>query len=194
MLAAGASRRLGECKALVDLGGRTPLARLLDAGRCFDGARPLVVSGKHQHELARAAAAECDVVHCTRWDDGRTWSVLAAAEARAGLDLCLAPVDVPLVPSSVFEQLLAAWLAAGSPEEGWLAPVHGGRHGHPVLVGRGLWGRLPALLESDPEASLRDLRALASPTWALEVDAREVLDDLDTPEELLALRRRLESK
>ena len=31
LLAAGASKRLGTCKALVDLGGASPLARLLEA-------------------------------------------------------------------------------------------------------------------------------------------------------------------
>ncbi|MFT7542812.1 MAG: CTP:molybdopterin cytidylyltransferase MocA, partial [Gammaproteobacteria bacterium] len=48
LLAAGASRRLGTCKALISLGDPdsdrlvdTPLGRLLDAGSSLDAARPL---------------------------------------------------------------------------------------------------------------------------------------------------------
>lgn len=194
VLAAGASRRLGECKALVELGGSTPLARLLEAGRCLDATKPLVVAGRHHELLARACPGGVDLVLSERWQQGRTWSALSAAGARPGLDLCLAPVDVPLVPAAVFEGLLTSWLEAGSPAEGWLAPHTGGRFGHPVIIGRGLWSRLPGLLAQAPQASLRDLRALSPQLLALEVDFSEVLDDLDTQEDLQGLRTRLESK
>jgi molybdenum cofactor cytidylyltransferase len=194
VLAAGASRRLGECKALADLGGSSPLTRLLAAGRCFDASPPLLITGRHHEELRRACPPGVLIAHNERWESGRTWSALTAAEALPGRDLCLAPVDVPLVPAEVFQALLAAWQEAGSPAEGWLAPRHGGRFGHPVVIGRGLWERLPGLLSSAPGASLRELRALSPLLLARDVSQAEILDDLDTLEDLRELRQRLESK
>ena len=195
ILAAGASSRLGRCKALVDLAGSTPLARLLAAGACFDGAPPLVVAGRDHDAIARAAPAGAEVRFHARWADGRTGTVAFAAAARPGLDLCLAPVDVPLVPREVFEALRAAWLAGGSPARGFLAPWVGTenasdrprRFGHPIVVGRELVAGLAAL---PPDAPLSDVRGRASPLFAVEVASRAILDDLDTPADLERLRGR----
>lgn len=195
ILAAGASTRLGRCKALVELADTTPLAALLAAGACFDGAPPLVVAGADHDAIARAAPARAEVLHHARWSDGRTGTVAAAAARRPGLDLCLAPVDVPLVPSEVFAALRAAWIAEGSPTRGFLAPWVGPekdsdrphRFGHPIVVGRELLRELAAL---PADAPLSELRARAEPLRGVEVRSRAILDDLDTPEDLERLRGR----
>ena len=115
LLAAGGSRRLGVCKALVDLGGRTPLARLLAAGAACTGAPPLVVTGAHHDEIAAAAPPGVELVHNPRWAEGRTGGVALARVHRPGLDLVLAPVDVPLVPAAVFEALLLSLIHISEP-------------------------------------------------------------------------------
>jgi CTP:molybdopterin cytidylyltransferase MocA len=188
LLAAGASERLGTCKALVDLAGRTPLARLLAAGVDLRAAPPLVVAGRDHAALRAAIGPGVDLAHNPRWRLGRTGSVQLAASLRPGLALCLAPVDVPRVPRSVFGALLAAWLEAGEPPRGWLAPLAAGpppRHGHPVVLG-------PDLLELgrtlDPDAPLRELRGQAGPLLSVPVPGSEVLESLDTPEDLEHLR------
>ncbi|MDP6539656.1 MAG: NTP transferase domain-containing protein [Planctomycetota bacterium] len=187
LLAAGASTRLGCCKALVELGGSSPLARLLDAGACLDEVAPLVVAGADHEALAAAVPPGVDLIHHRAWAAGRSGGIVAAAGARPGRDLCLAPVDVPLVPAEVFEALARAWSEAGAPGGGWLAPRHGGRHGHPVVVGRELVAGLAA---SPPDTPLRDVRGRADPLLAVPVRAREVLDDLDRPADLDRLRER----
>jgi molybdenum cofactor cytidylyltransferase len=193
LLAAGASRRLGTCKALVDLEGRTPLARLLAAGACLDAAPPLVVAGPDADAIAAALPAGCELARNEVWSAGRSGSARLAAELRPGLDLALAPVDVPLVPAEVFAALREAWLAAGSPPHGWLAPrardaAGVWRHGHPVLLGRAL---ARGLADLPPERPLRSLREAAAPLWSIPVAGLEILDDLDDPEDLERLRRRL---
>ncbi len=201
ILAAGASRRLGQCKALVPLAFGTPLSLLARAGACLEPNRPLVVTGAHDGLIRERAPQGVDVCYNPDWRRGKLTSVVLAARERPRQDLILAPVDVPLVPREVFEALLRAWNEAGSPARGWLAPryappegvprrARSGAFGHPVLAGRELLGEFGELA---PEASLRDLRALADPLLAVGVDRPEILDDLDTPEDLERLRALIRS-
>ena len=196
LLAAGESRRLGTCKALVALRKEhpaTPLDMLLAAGADFAARPPLCITGRHHAEIAAAAPAGIELLENHAWRDGRTGSVRYAARHLPGEDLCLAPVDVPTVPRRVFAALRAAWQAAGHPAQGWLAPRVGcgeaGRHGHPVVLGRALAARL--LAEWPADRPLRELRALADPLLAVETDSDAVLCDLDGPGDLAVLRRRL---
>lgn len=187
ILAGGASRRLGQCKALVEWSGATTLERLARAGAAFDAGRALVVAGADLERIAARTPRGVECVHNPRWADGRTSSVLAARDARPGLDLCIAPVDTPLVESEVFELLAASWARAGAPERGWLAPCtpdEPRRFGHPVVIGRAL------LVELSASESLRELRARAAPLLQAPCAFESILDDLDTPEDLSRLRRR----
>jgi CTP:molybdopterin cytidylyltransferase MocA len=193
ILAAGASERLGEPKALARIGEKSAVEHLLAAGAALGDPRPLVIAGAHAAEIERACAARAEVAFNPRWSEGRTGGVALAHALRPGLDLCLAPVDAPLVPGAVFAALAQAWNAAGEPELGWLAPHFppgappgGRRYGHPVVAGRRLLDRLGALA---PGAPLRSLRALAEPLFSIGTDRAAVLDDLDTPEDLERLRR-----
>jgi molybdenum cofactor cytidylyltransferase len=131
------------------------------------------------------------LVRNPRWSEGRTGGVALAAAVRRGRDLCLAPVDVPLVPRSVFAELAHAWAKAGSPARGWLAPRHAGRPGHPIVVGRALLAALVEELAGFGAATpLRALRERADPLWTVEVDDAAVLDDFDTQADLAGLRAR----
>jgi molybdenum cofactor cytidylyltransferase len=199
VLAAGASSRLGRPKALVELGGASALQRLLAAGACCagPGLPPLVIGGADHAALAAHLRADVErgrveLVLNRGWAAGRTSSVQLAVRARPGLDLVVAPVDVPLVPRRVFEALLAEWCAAGAPHAGWLAPSAprqpGGRPhpGHPVLVGRALLARV---LELAPDVPLTTLRELAGKKWLVQVDSERIHDDLDGPEDWERLRR-----
>lgn len=195
VLAAGASSRLGECKALVDLSGQTPLARLLEAGAPIGGARPLVISGADRARIEPAVPASAEHAWNERWSDGRTTSIALACRVRAGFDLCIAPVDVPLVPRAVFDALARAWREAGAPARGWLAPFRVDRtragtprrFGHPLILGRELAARVDELGDDRP---LSELRTHARPLLALEVEDPSILDDLDTPADLERLRAR----
>lgn len=198
ILAAGASRRLGECKALAAITPHNPLELLSRAGASFDDGAALVVTGADHEAIARALPAGLEIAFNPHWEKGRTSGVLLASSLREDRDLCIAPVDVPLVSRAVFERLLEAWLASHSPARGWLAPrLRSGAgdaseksaYGHPVIVGRELLARARAS-ELDPRAPLRTLREGADPRFSIDVDDRAVLDDLDAPEDLVRLRAR----
>jgi molybdenum cofactor cytidylyltransferase len=201
VLAAGASSRLGECKALCELGGASALAHVLaaarggwSAARELELARPLVVAGKHAREIRAALpllGAEVDLLEHAGWERGRSGGLARAARARAGHDLCIAPVDCPLVSAETQAALLRAWLGAGAPARGWLAPCVGAaparRHGHPIYLGRELASALAAWPDERP---LRELRASAEPLLAEPVADEAVLDSLDTPSDRERLRAR----
>lgn len=193
LLAAGASRRLGECKALVDLGGRTPLTRLLVASAEHTDGIPLVVTGKHDASIRadlEQGPVAVEIATNARWHLGRTGSVRLASERRSGRDLIIAPVDCPLVPKAVFDSLAREWRSAGAPARGWLAPRLAGtaNHGHPVVLGRELH---PLLAEFGADSPLRGLRDSAHPVFSVEVKSAAILDDLDGPDHLALLRARL---
>lgn len=204
ILAAGESRRLGRCKALVPIAGRVALEHLLDAASHLGGAPPpLVVTGADDepiraHLERTPHACSPQLVHNAEWAAGRTGSVLCAVRARPGHDLCLAPVDVPLVGAPVFAALAASWSAAGAPPRGWLAPATRRpgspavrasvlRFGHPVVVGRAL---LESLSSEGSDRPLSELRTGAQPLFSVEVADPAILDDLDTPSDLATIRER----
>jgi CTP:molybdopterin cytidylyltransferase MocA len=194
ILAAGASSRLGSPKALAPLPGGTPVDRILKAWP-LNGSTPTVVTGAHHKEISEHLAGTRNAVHLlhnTLWDLGRTGSLQAAIQQHAYTDLMVAPVDCPRIPKPVFEVLLDAWYTAGCPAMGWLAPyvvTHpGGKkgHGHPILIGRGLLRRVLGFGPDDP---LRGLRASATPIFDAQVSHPEILEDLDTPQDLERLQR-----
>lgn len=205
VLAAGASSRLGEPKALADLGGRTALERLVAAIAEGLGAPPVVVVGRHSEEIAGALLdlAGAALVTAERWRDGRTASLATGLRAIAGADgalpdVLVAPVDVPLVAPATVAGIARAWRDAGSPPRGWLAPRllpgdaadprEGARYGHPIALGRAL---AAGVLDLDARAPLRALRATAAPLLSVDVDDVAVVDDLDTGADLARLRARL---
>jgi len=191
ILAAGAGRRLGQPKGAADLLGGSTLFHLqqsarFGAGPGFDG---VVVTGAHAERLRRQLALGFREVHCPTWERGRTGSLAAAAASHPGRDLCVAPVDVPCVPPAVFRALFEAWKDGGAPKRGWLAPNASDgqrrRFGHPLILGRDIAGELP---RADPDRPLREWRGAADPVWSVPVASPAVLDDLDRPGDLRALR------
>ena len=189
ILAAGASSRLGEPKALVELGGSSPMRRLFAAATAACPGESLLVAGPDYQAIRDAAPSGLEVLEHASWNKGRTGSIRAAQRARPGCDLLIAPVDVPLVPREVFELLCREWAINDAPPLGWLAPgiLRDDRvvPGHPILLGRELAARLESF---DADTPLRKLRDQASPLWCVRCATESILDDLDTPLDLKKLR------
>lgn len=144
VLAAGAGRRVGGPKALLDLGGRSFLAHCAERLR-RPGVSAIVAVAGHAREavLAAASAAGIDAVVNERPDDGMLGSILRGLDEaeRRGADAVLVhPVDHPLVAPETVDRVVAA-LAAGA----WIAvPSWQGRRGHPAGFSREAWAALRA--------------------------------------------------
>ena len=184
LLAAGAGRRMGGPKALVEVGGEPLVQRgirlLLDAG-----CAPVVVVVGASAELVRPLCTGAEVVHAPDWATGM------AASLRTGLgaldaDACVvALVDQPLVTVEVVQRLRAAHAA------GAVAAVasYAGRPRNPVLLDRTVWADVSATATGD-EGARSWLRG--HPELVVEVDCTDAgaPDDLDTPQDLDELEAR----
>ena len=184
LLAAGAGRRMGGPKALVELDGE-PLVRrgvrlLLEAG-CDP---ILVVVGAAAVDVAPLCDG-ADVVVATEWATGMGASLragLAALTDSAATSAVVALVDQPLVTTEAVHRLVAA-SAAGAVAA---VATYDGRQRNPVLLDRSVWSGVAEAAVGDAGARgwLR-----AHPELVVEVECSDVgsPEDLDTPQDLARL-------
>ncbi len=131
VLAAGASTRFGSPKQ------QLLLDRVLErvrAARSIDAV--IVVTGAHE------LPTEARTVHCADWMRGPGASLrcglAALAEDTEAAVVVLA--DGPNLAPAAIDRIVAAW-RGGSAEV--VAASYGGERGHPVVLGRSAWERVP---------------------------------------------------
>ncbi|MCG5444136.1 nucleotidyltransferase family protein [Micromonospora sp. NIE79] len=183
LLAAGAGRRYGRPKALVELDGE-PLVRrairLLRDGGCDPVHVVLGAGADEMPDLPGAVPVRHD-----RWSDGLGSSLLRG--------LASLPADVPATVVVLVDQPLLSPVAVrrvrAAYAGGALVAVatYAGRPGHPVLLARETWPLLDRYAVGDRGARdlLRD-----RPDLVVEVPCDDVGAplDVDTPADLLRLR------
>jgi CTP:molybdopterin cytidylyltransferase MocA len=176
LLAAGEGRRLGNPKALVELGG----VRLIDRGVALlreGGTAPVVaVLGAAVVELLGVIT-----VHNPDWRTGMGSSLAAGlgsvpVSAEAAV---VALVDQPLVGSGSVRRLIAAYRAGARVA---VAAYHG-QPRNPVLLAREHWSAAIALAAGDVGAR-PFLRAHPDLVTLVECADTGRPDDVDTPEDL----------
>lgn len=148
LLAAGASRRLGTPKQLIEVHGETLLNRTVRLAR-EAGARPVVaVLGAHCAEIAATLPQDqAVVVENDAWPSGMASSIragLRALEVHAGTapGVLLLACDQPRLTSAHLRRLLDAWRET----EGCIAAsAYGGARGTPAIFPRALFPQLNAL-------------------------------------------------
>jgi CTP:molybdopterin cytidylyltransferase MocA len=188
VLAGGASQRMGRAKALIELDGRSFVARAVELLRGAGCAQVLVVDGAHR--LADEQVEGATLVHNAGWERGPLSSLqLGLGEALArepALDaIVVHHVERPRVRVETVRALLTA--AAQEPDCIW-QPTHDGRSGHPLIWPRACFD---ALLTLDPAVDTARRLARSHPRRKLGLGDPGVLDNVDTPADLDALRRRI---
>lgn len=192
LLAAGAGRRLGGPKALLDLGGKTALRRCCECLLGGGASRVRVVLGAADEEV-RAAHADlpADFVSCVDWERGQTASLQAGLRAgpvpTAGF--LLHTVDHPLVRREHVRRLLQAFETRAD-GIAIVAPSVAQRRGHPSVFSAELADEFLALAVDEP--AHRVVRAAAERVTHVLFDDPWLVRDLDTPDDLAAARAALE--
>jgi molybdenum cofactor cytidylyltransferase len=189
--AAGLSRRMGQPKLLLPLGGEPVIARLLRALRAqLTGGRVVVVCRKDDTALAEAVRNEGAelVTPDIEPPDMRT-SIehgLRSLNISDGDGWLLCPADHPLVEPSVVERLVSTWRSDPSRI---VIPTFQGRRGHPVLFPGALAAEVFAL---PADAGVNALvRTYAHLVQEVPVKSDSVVADLDTPEDYERWQARL---
>lgn len=191
ILAAGFSRRMGSFKPLMDLGGQTLLDRVVSLYRNAGVADIRVVTGFRSQAVRCAAASQAvRVIHNPAHDQGMFSSVKAGVASLAPdvRFFFVHPVDIALVRPHTIDRTMAA---AGGRAPSVVYPCFDGRRGHPPLV----QGRLRnAILDHDGQGGLRGLLERFDATARqIQVADEGVLLDLDTPDDVQRLSRRLQT-
>jgi len=174
--AAGLSRRMGSCKQLLPLGGRTVLARCIETLLAGGIAGIVVVVGATGGAVAAEAGRfPVQVVVNPDPDGDMASSVLTGRDLLPpqASGVVVALCDYPLISPATIAALVAAH--AGNPQS-IIIPVHNGRRGHPTLF------PATALNELGGAATLRDLVRRDPGRLCLhDVDDPGILLDMDTP-------------
>jgi molybdenum cofactor cytidylyltransferase len=181
VLAAGASSRMGQPKALLRAGDRTFVRAILETLRDAGVADAVVVVRPGDADVTaeiEAAGFGRPVVNA-RPADGQLSSLLVGLDTvdRDGVASVLVTlVDVPLIGVEAVRALIDR---ARVSDAVVLRAVHGGRHGHPVIFKRAVFD---ALRGADPAIGAKAvLQAFAVEN--VETGDPAVTQDVDTPDD-----------
>lgn len=179
LLAAGGGSRLGQPKALVELGGTTLAERGVALLRDGGAAPVLVVTGAAAIDLPGVLA-----VHNPHWRSGMGSSLAAGLATVPGscAAAVIALVDQPLIGPEAVQRLIAAH-AAGA---GVAVAAYHGQPRNPVLLAREHWAEVTALAVGDAGAR-QFLRAHPELVTIVECGDIGSPDDIDTAADLQRL-------
>ena len=192
VLAAGRSRRMGQPKAFLRLGGLTFLERAVAALRDGGCGEVVVVAGPPDEDAAREiadAAAHLGARVAVNPDSGSEQVDSLRAGLRALGQEVKAAVVVPVDGPGVDEVTVRAVIEAfgREPYPRVVQPFDGQRHGHPVLFSRAVWPELMA----DPLPDGARTVIHAHDAGRAEVHVARLAADVDTPDDY---RRLLETE
>ena len=178
LLAAGAGRRMGGPKALVELGGEALVLRALRV-LAEGGCDPLtVVLGAAAERVAPLVEGRARIVLAPDWAEGM------GASLRAGLSGDAQAVVVHLVDLPGITAAAVARLAADAGPASLRRAAFAGRPGNPVLLGREHWAGVIAQAHADEGA--RGYLKGHPQLELVECGDIATADDVDTPEQLAA--------
>jgi CTP:molybdopterin cytidylyltransferase MocA len=184
LLAAGEGARLGQPKALVELGGRTLAERGIAMLRAGGTDRVLIVTGAVPVEVEVVDVAVTRVVANPDWHTGMGSSLRAAlADLTGGVPdagaVVIALADQPLVGAESVGRLIAAYRDGATVA----VAAYEGRARNPVLIAREHWTAVAELATGDSGARAF-LRSRPELITLIECGDTGRPDDIDTPADL----------
>ncbi len=190
LLAAGASKRMGQPKALLPWGSKNIINHQIETA--LSVAQPMgVVLGAFAPEVEKTIAhLPVTTFFNVHWSEGMGASLAFATKAMCKnypkmKGLLVLAVDQPLINASHLKNMINAFIPhkkqiiVSESEEGW--------HGIPVLFDAFYFDALQQLTGDEGAKSLTKLHK----ERILTVPAKDLLVDMDTPESYAALQQKL---
>jgi molybdenum cofactor cytidylyltransferase len=187
ILSAGRSERMGRPKALLEIGGRTFLEKIVELATDA-GLKPIkiVVSYHGDNIKTRHPKFAGMLLENDQPELGQLHSLHLALRSLPGRcsGVVVFLVDHPRVKPETLDRMIAEFQSG--PAE-IVLPVHAGRRGHPVIFGRGVF---PDLLAAPLCEGAREVVHSRSEVIAeVEVDDPGIHADIDTPSDYEELKR-----
>lgn len=179
VLAAGASTRMGEPKALLQVDGSTFLERAVHLLR-EAGCRYVVAVVNDDDWVERLADVSGAAVVINEADGSEQIDSLRLGIANLPEDadaVIVLPVDFPRVSRETVERLMQEFAQSSAPI---VNPSYNGQAGHPVLFARPVF---PELLEPNLPDGARSVIDAYEDVRTVEVSDGGVLTDIDTPDD-----------
>jgi len=177
VLAAGESKRMGEPKPLVKIGGKRMIEWVV--GSFKDTAGDIVVVLGHEPDAIKPVLEKLGVrwVVNERYHEGMVSSFKEGLQELENCDaVFLALGDQPFVDKDYLTNAIGVWKSGAK----IVSPVHKGKKGHPVLFDQSLFGEISSLQRHEMIRDVihrhgSELRLVEAGEWAIV--------DLDSPED-----------
>lgn len=186
ILAAGASRRMGQLKPLMKIGDQTFLAKIAGEVKKAGIERTHIVLGFEAEKIAKSAGVDAFYIHNTHYANGQFSSLQTGIAALStnccGALVCLA--DQPHVKAAWMVKLVAAFYSNGHV---LVRPRFADRAGHPLVISSVLFKEIIAMPAT---ATAKDLvRKYAADTLFVDMDSDGILLDADTPQDFEKIKK-----
>ena len=188
VLAAGASKRMGNPKQNLRLGGVPMLQRVLDTLRASKVGSVVVVLGANADLVTENLEVKGEkVVVNGDFAEGMSASIRRGLDEAGDADAVLVMLgDQPFVTPATVDKIIDAYEESGALV---VAPVCEGRRGNPELLDRALFPRDRRIRADDGAKTLMEENG--EDVLEVAVSDRGVLFDIDTPSDYSAASRRI---
>lgn len=190
ILAAGASRRMGQAKQMLPLGGSTVLGRTLEAALRSRVDEIVLVLGfcaaSILETLPRSTLDRVKTIVNPNYEHGMAGSLqmgISALDSRSTAALILLG-DQPLVRTDTLDRIIEAHIGT----QAWIViPTYHGDRGNPVLIARALF---PEIMQLRGDTGCRAIFGAHPEQIAkIEIEDEGILLDVDSREDYERLRR-----
>jgi molybdenum cofactor cytidylyltransferase len=155
VLSAGASLRMGQPKALMNMKGKTFLQQIIDVLSATKISEIHIVLGSSAEQIrATLVQFRGKIIYNAHWQEGQLSSIIVAINSLDvhsvdAMMLCL--VDHPLIAEKTVNELLFSFAMS---RKKIIVPTYCGQRGHPVIFSRDLFSEIKNALAKNGARSV----------------------------------------
>lgn len=190
ILAAGISSRMGRPKQLIELKGKKMLDIVIEKMKGFRFNEIILVLGHLHEEIKRNIdTSGIKLVINENYNEGISSSIRKAVSSlKSDSEAILIHLaDKPLVKQETIKRMIEVFKSTNAKI---IIPIFNGIHGHPVIFKKELFRELK-MLKGDEGARVLINKRIRD-CYFMEVDDEGVIIDIDTPEDLRSVLKKLE--